>query len=213
MRAAVLVMGMPLAVAGTIWAAPEPAIVPQSWEVELAFHDPQPIALRLPGDAEATTFWYVLYTVTNATGREVPFYPSFEIVTDDLTVIEGGANISPVVYDAIEARHRKAYPFFMGPARVLGPLPVGEDNARTSAMVFHVPVARVNGFRLYVGGLSGEMEKVRNPRFDRSRGESDENPRFFTLRKTLAVQYDIPGDPLSRAESTPVRVEQEWVMR
>ncbi|NOT02800.1 MAG: hypothetical protein HOP29_19545 [Phycisphaerales bacterium] len=213
MRAGVLGTLSLFAVAGTMWAAPEPAIVPRAWEVEFAFHDPQPIDIRLPGDSDATTFWYVLYTVTNTTGREVPFYPSFEIVTDDLTVIEGGANINPAVYDAVEARHRKAYPFFVRPAQMLGPLLVGEDNARTSAMVFHVPDAAVNHFRLYVGGLSGEIEKVRNPRFDRRRGESAGNSQFFTLRKTLAIYYDIPGDSMTRSSSTPVRVRQEWVMR
>jgi hypothetical protein len=29
----------------------------------------------------------------------------------------------------------------------------------------------------------------------------------------LAVMYDLPGDPQTRASATPVRRSREWVMR
>jgi hypothetical protein len=181
--------------------------------VDIAYHDPQRITLRLPGENQERTYWYVLYTVTNNGDREVPFYPTFDIVTDKLTVIEGGADISPTVYDAIKARHRKAYPFFVYPSEMLGPLLLGEDHARTSAIAFARPDLEVNSFTLHIAGLSGEIVKLRNRAFDQSKEESPGNPRHFLLRRTLAVSYVIPGDVQTRPSATPARVKEEWVMR
>ena len=65
--------------------------------------------------------------------------------------------------------------------------------------------------RLLIGGALNDF--IPNPTFDTSRPESDENPRAFVLRKTLAIRYDLPGDPLTRTVSKPVRRTREWVMR
>lgn len=202
-----------VALGGAVTAAPKPSIAPRAWEVEFTFHDPQRIALRLPGDDFERTFWYVLYTVTNHAGKEVPFYPTFDIVTDKLNVIEGGSGISPTVYDAIKARHHKAYPFFINSSEMFGPLLQGEDHARTSAVAFLPPDPEVNHFTLHVGGLSGEIVKTRNPGFDKQQPESSTNARFFTLRKTLAISYNVPGDERTRLHVIPIRGKQEWVMR
>lgn len=208
-----ILMGLGLLLAGQVGAAPQVGVVSSSWELDLAFHDPQRISMRLPGDARETTFWYLLYTVTNDTGREVEYYPSFDVVTDKLDVIEGGLGISPSVYDAIEARHKKVYPFFVEPKRVFGTLLQGEDNAVTSAVAFKRLPQEVNHFTVYVGGLSGEIVRVVNRTFDSARPESKDNQRVFTLRKTLAISYDIPGDVHTRRQATPVRTRQEWVLR
>jgi len=196
-----------------VGVAPEPSIATKAWQVDMVFHDPQRITLRLPGDDHDTTFWYVLYTVTNDTDRDVPFYPTFDLVTDKLQVIEGGSHISPTVYRAIKARYAKAYPFFVYPSEMYGPLLQGSDNAKTSCVAFVPPDPSVNHFVLYVGGLSGEIVKTRNHDFDTSAGESMQNPRFFTLRKTLAISYDVPGDEKTRLQTPPVRGSLEWVMR
>jgi hypothetical protein len=195
------------------WAAPKPSIAPVNWELGFSYHDPHRITLTLPGDDTPTSFWYVLYTVTNTTDREVPFYPTFDIVTDQLQVVAGGEQISPSVYDAIRVRHAKAYPFFVNPAEMYGLVLTGEDNARTSAIAFRDLDPEVNHFALHVGGLSGEVARVRNPGYDHNSPVSASNTPFFVLRKTLAISYDIPGDPRTRMEAIPVRVKQEWVMR
>lgn len=208
-----ILMGGGLLLGGEAGAAPEVGVVSTSWELELAFHDPQRISVRLPGDARETTFWYLLYTVTNNTGRDVEFYPTFDIVTDKLDVIEGGYGISPSVYDAIEARHKKVYPFFVEPKRVFGSLLQGEDNAVTSAVAFKRLPAEVNHITVFIGGLSGEIVRVANRTFKAKLAESKKNQRVFTLRKSLAISYDIPGDVETRRRATPVRTNQEWVLR
>ncbi len=194
-------------------AAPKAEIATTAWQLDLEFYDPQRITLRLPGDEHATTFWYVIYQVTNRTGKDVAFYPSFRIVTNTLQVVEGGTEISPTVYDAIKARHYKEFPFFAPPPKVTGLLLQGEENSRASAAVFRTFDEAASSFTLYVSGLSGESARERNPAFDTNRPESEENPRAFFLRRTLAVEYDLPGDEQTRAWATPVRRSREWVMR
>ncbi len=194
-------------------AAPKADIATTAWQLDLEFYDPQRITLLLPGDERVTTFWYVLYQVTNRTGKDVDFYPSFRIVTDTLQVVEGGANVSPTVYDAIKARHYREFPFFAPPAKVTGLLLQGEENARSSAAVFRTFDEAASSFTLYVSGLSGESARAQNPSYDAKRGESEDNPRAFFQRRTLAVVYDLPGDPHTRSLATPMRRSREWVMR
>jgi hypothetical protein len=183
------------------------------WQLDFNFHDPQRISVQLPGHAKPATYWYVLFTVTNNTGRDVELYPSFRLVTDTLQVVEGGANIDPRVYGAIAARHKKEYPFFAPPSKITGPLLQGEDNARTSAAVFRTFDPSANGFTIYVSGLSNEISRVPNPDFQDKAEESEANQRFFILRKTLAITYNLPGDVFTQSRATPVRDKREWVMR
>ena len=197
----------------TAVAAPKADLATSSWQLDFDFHDPQRITLTLPGDEEPTTFWYLLYRVTNDSRREVEFYPSFRLVTNTLRVVEGGDMISPSVYDAIAGRHQKEYPFFAPPSKVTGPLLQGRENARVSAAVFRVFDQKADSFTVYVRGLSGELERIPNPVFNVNQEESENNPRFFLFQRTLAITYDLPGDPRTRARAVPIRRNREWVMR
>jgi hypothetical protein len=210
---AVLALAACWMVADLSVAAPEPSIGVGEWQLDISFYDPQRITVQLPGEEEPTTYWYFLFRVVNRTGEDVQFYPSFELVTNTLKVVEGGAKIHPDVYDAIAARHKVEFPFFAAPAKVSGLLLQGEENGRTSAAVFRAIDPKADHFTVYTAGLSGEVQRVPNPGFDPDRPEGKENPQFFLLRKTLAVHYDLPGDPKTHAESVPVRRDREWVMR
>lgn len=189
------------------------SFVPSHWQLDLEFFDPQRITLRLPGESAPTTYWYLLYRVTNNTGQDVQYYPTFRLVTDTLEVVEGGNQISPTVYDAIYERHRREFPFFAPPWKVTGPLLQGRENARVSAAVFRTFDAEASSFTIFISGLSGRIERISNPGFDPGAEESEDNPRFFILRRTLAIYYDLPGDPVTRATSTPIRRTRDWVMR
>lgn len=205
-----LLTGCLIVGSGTASAAWTPA---GTWEVDFEFHDLARISLVLPGDDHPETFWYLLYTVTNRSGRDVEFYPTFELVTDTLEVVTGSSNISPSVYDAIRARHKILHPFFRDPLRVSGKLLQGADNARTSAAVFRQFDENSNSVTIYVAGLSGEVVQFPNPTFDREGPETPQNAQFFTLRRTLAIEYDIPGDPETRRAARASRRDQQWVMR
>ena len=184
-----------------------------SWELKFSFSDPQRISLTLPGAPQPATYWYMLYTVENDTDRDVPFYATAELVTASLQVIKGGEQISPTVYDAIKARHKITHPFMIDPSRVSGTLLQGEDNAKTSMVVFRQFNREDNAFSIYFSGLSGEIKQQPNPSFDARQPESKKNPRTFTLRKTLEIKYDLPGDETTRRLAKPIRRERGWVMR
>ncbi len=194
-------------------AANDPSPGSRSWQLDVRFHDPQRIDVRLPGDAYNTTYWYMLYKVTNSTGQDRQFFPSFRLVTSTLKVIEGGAEVHPVVYDAIAARHKEEFPFLAPPTKVAGLLLQGEANARASAAVFRTFDPEADGFTIYAAGFCGEIERMANPAFQVKEKESEDNPRFFILRRTLAIRYDLPGDASTRPKATPIRRTREWVMR
>ncbi|MCH7924311.1 MAG: hypothetical protein IIC51_02120 [Planctomycetes bacterium] len=198
---------------GSATAAPQAQLVSMAWQLDFEFHDPQRIDVALPGDSRPTTYWYVLYQVTNNTNREVDFYPSIQLVTDTLQVVSAGDTIPLRVYDAIARRHGREYPFFVPATEAAGRLLQGEENARASAAVFRNFDRTASSFTFFVAGLSGEIELIGNPAFDAKKEESTENPLSFLFRRTLAIKYDIPGDPVTRSGAVPQRRSREWVMR
>lgn len=194
-------------------AGPEAEPSSTAWQLDFAFADPQRLTVQVPGAAEPSVFWYVLFTVTNRTGRDVEFFPSFRLVTDTLTVVDGGAEVSPTVYEQIAERHKSEYPFLAPPWRVTGPLLQGEENSRSSVAVFSRIDPEASRFTLYVSGLSGDIKRTVNPAFDASKPEGETNPRFFVLRRTLAIEYALPGDEESVLTAAPIRRNRFWTMR
>lgn len=188
-------------------AAPKTNPFSMSWTLDIEFFDPQRITV------DGTTYWYVLYEVTNKSGQDVQFFPSSRLVTDTLQEVIGGENVGSLVYDAIAARHKRQYPFFAPPTKITGLLLQGEENARASAMVFTAFDPNAAGFTIYASGFSGEVSRLRNPAFDQSQAESDANPRSFLLQRTLSITYSLPGDASTRAQAVPIRRNREWVMR
>ncbi|MFQ5590402.1 MAG: hypothetical protein ACE5HE_04485 [Phycisphaerae bacterium] len=184
-----------------------------SWELDFRFHDLERVRVRLPGDAVQTTYWYLLYEVINNTGREVDFFPSFRLVTDTLEVVVGGDRVSPSVYDSIAARHRKEYPFFAPPWKMIGPVLQGEANARASAAVFRAFDRNASSLTVYVAGLTGDSVRLANPLVELGPEALGDAKPYYVLRRTLAIRYDLPGDPGTRAMATPIRRGREWVMR
>lgn len=202
-----------LGVVAPVFAAPEASKIARRWQLDIEFHDLRRISVVLPGDNAPTPFWYVLYTVTNNTGKDIDFYPTFDLVTSTLEVVPAGEGVSPSVYDVLMGRYNKLYPFFRDPIRINGRLLQGDDHARTSVAVFREFDLKADSVTVYIAGLSGEHAKAMNPTFDPKKPESPENRRFFPLRKTLAISYDIPGDEMTRASATPIRRLREWMMR
>ena len=193
--------------------APRAGLVASSWQLEFEFDDPGRLASPAGRDGQSMNYWYMPFRVTNRTGRDVEFYPAFRLVTDTLQIVIGGEEVDPRVYDVIAGLHANDYPFFAPPAKITGPLLQGEENARASAIVFRDFDAQASGFTVYVGGLSGDVVRVPNPSSKPGAAPTDAASATFLLQRTLAVRYELPGDPVTRHEATPVRVSREWVMR
>ncbi len=223
-----------------VQAAPEPSAAPESWELSLEPSPPTRIQVKLGSGVR--TYWYILYTVTNNSFEDVDFHPEIARVAEiesevpaDLaaSMPDKAARISvepaivglhPKVFAAIKKRHAKTHPFLAEPVKAITRLRVGKDNALTSVLVFPDLNPRVSKFTVYFGGLSGERIIKRNPSYRSipatdgrkgatSGGAEEKNPKFFVLRKTLAMPYTLPGDERTRRSATPVLGRMGWVMR
>lgn len=209
-----------------VGSGPEPSPNPISWELEFTFLDPQRIEVQLPGRQTPEVYWYVVYTVTNTSGRSQRFFPMFQIVTEDLQVFDTDTGISALVFDAIRERHRITHKYLVHPTKAIGALLAGADNARESVAIWRQVDLSLNDFKVYVAGLSGETDFIRNPVYDPGKPETREvgwlagqpreqvvNPKYFTLRKTLEIPYTLPGSPAARPAAVPQRGQVRWIMR
>ena len=194
-------------------SVPKPSIAPRTCELKFRYHDPQRVAVMLPGQSRPTVYWYMLYTIENPGKREVGFYPHFEMVTDTLQVIPSEVSISPEAFRAI-ARH-SGNPLMVPPEQAVGRLLRGKDQMRQSVAVWRDFEPKARSFTIYVAGLSGESISVKNPAFQADKPESPENKRYFLLRKTLAIPYVFPGTPEGHFQAMPQRLadKQEWILR
>lgn len=207
-----------------IGVGPEPARRPISWELDFRFEDPKRIEVEVPGRGREV-YWYMLYTARNPSPQTVRFFPIFELVTQQLEVIPTDMGIHPIVFQAIRERHKLTYPYLVPPSEAIGPLRTGDDYARESVAIWRGDALDTNSFKIFVQGLSGEARVVANPAYDPDKpetpssneadasGKSSTNPRLFTLRKTLEIDYEMPGSAQARQSVQPQRTGVRWIMR
>lgn len=173
---------------------PAPSAVPVSWELEFQFLDPRRVAVQLPGQSKPEVFWYMVYTVVNTSPRTQRFFPTFQLVTEDLQVLDTDRAIPPLVFDTIRERHRLTHPRLVHPTKAIGPLRSGNDYALESVAIWREGDVRVNNFTVYVAGLSGET------RFIGGRGQADAGRRTAARRAMLAARR--AGAPEPEAEAS-----------
>jgi len=220
------------------YGAPEPSPVPTSWELTL--EPSPPLRIQVEEHGAKTTYWYMLYTVTNNTGQDIDFHPEIVRVNEieselPADKVETQSELAPKVtvdpaivgvpsrlFEAIAKRHAKTHPFLVTPVSSIGRLLQGKDNARTGVAVFPDLDPRVSRFTIYFGGLSGEVMTRPNPLHkapavgamaNGHQADQDANPPLFVLRKTLMIPYTLPGDARTRGSATPVLGRMTWVMR
>jgi len=180
-------------------AAPKPALVapPGTWQLDLELHgNPQQINIRLPGDIESRRFWYLLYTVANNTPEEVEFYPQFDLYTNTF----------------------KLYHPLLEPDNMLtGRILVGQDNARDSVAIFTDFDPNATSASIFIAGLSNETITIKPPAVKKSAAGvidgSAKEQKEVLLRKTLMLQYQVPGDRFNLADRVMLYRGRDWVMR
>lgn len=209
-----------------VGSGPEPSATTISWEIDFKYVPPRQIAVKTSGSARPQVYWYMLYTANNTSNATQHFYPTFELVTDELRVIETDMGISPLVFNAIRERHKITHPYLVSPSRAIGDLNVGQDYARESVAIWRADDITTNKFKIYVAGLSGETRAVLNPTYDPEKpdtatikladGRTREvtvNPEYFSLRKTLDLSYTLPVSTPSRGQIEPRLDQARWIMR
>lgn len=204
----------------------EPAMTPVSWEFELKHLPPRRIDVPIEGGEGVETYWYLVYTVTNKSGSTQRFFPQFQLVTEDLKVVDTDTGISAKVFEAIRERHKVTHKYLVHPTQAIGDLAVGDDNARESVAIWRGVDADSNNFSIFCAGLSGESQMVRNPAFQESKPETAKapaasgrereivvNPKNFVLRKTLELKFEWPGSQDARERTVPTLAREKWIMR
>ena len=190
-------------------AAPKPAIVPKpgDWTLEVKFEQPQQMVLQNKNAQER--FWYIILDLVNQSGKDVDFYPQFELVTDTFQMTPAIKGTSAILFDKIKERHKNKYQFLQLPENAPNKMLQGEDNALDIAVIFPDFDPNAKTINIFISGLSNETVAVDNP----AEKDKDGNPVKIYLRKTLQLTYSIAGDPKFRKDQKLKFEEKNWVMR
>ena len=185
-------------VGGTASAAPSP-VAASAAARDLDF---DPSELRLFKDAESGKhFWYMTYEVVNKTGSEVRFAPRIDLVVDDGRILAQGEGVPSGVVRSIKS--------FLGNElledqfEILGQVLPGKEHAKSGLVVFRADDLNPTELTVMVQGLSKETEKRPHPK----------SGEMVTLRKTVRIDYLVPGDPKPRGSMTYPLVNREWIFR
>ncbi|MBI1337121.1 MAG: hypothetical protein GC164_09180 [Phycisphaera sp.] len=183
-------------------AYPEPALVPRAWELTFTHDMPRPIAVQ-DADGAYHWFWYMTYKVVNQTEAERIFVPTITITDDEGRIIDANKDVPAKVFDAI--KEKVANPLLEPQEQIIGKVLRGEDYARDSVAIWPATVSEQDTLlvSILVEGLSGEAAIVKIP-------DSDETT---VLRKTLMIDYEMPGRPPTPQSQPVVAKGEHWVMR
>ncbi len=182
-------------------AAPEPEVVPRRWQLRVEPGDLRLCSIEVPGEG-LKAFFYLTYKVTNTTGEDRYFSPTFEIVTEHQQPVRSGRNVPPAVVQTILARTGNA--LLQDEISVQGPLLQGPENAREGLVIWPADHLIAGGeLHVFAGGFSGETKTVARP----------DNGAAVVLRKTLMLRYEALGI-LDPTDGRPLRrLGERWILR
>ncbi len=219
-RLVLLTVAVAAALAGLATAGnfPEPSAVPIAWELEFQALDViKPIRVTLPGDNHPTTFWYLRYRITNNTGQDRQFIPSFDLCTNTGHLFTDRTTVPKVVFGAIKKLHNQ--PILQDVAGMTGKLLQGDDNAKEGVAIWPDFDHEAGFVEVYVGHLSGEEQVIKLPApvemtYIGADGKtttrvSDE----IVLYKQTQLTYAVPGEAAGRFITPAQLVKKRWVMR
>jgi hypothetical protein len=192
-------------------AAPEPAVIqkPDEWTIDIKFEHPQQIIIKSHGQKEPKRYWYMIITLTNKTKRDVDFFPQCELMTDTFEIVPAGKGMPAAVFEQIEKRHQRKYPFLESLDNAGNKILQGEDNTKDIAIIWPDFDAKAKGVKIFIAGLSNETAAIDHPTAKNQAGE----PTKVYLRKTLELSYKLGGDAVFRTNAKPIYEGKCWVMR
>ena len=218
-----LLVGL-VAVLPQAMTAPEPFEVPTTWELKFDFDPPQPITVTLPGRKKPSTFWYMLYSVTNLTrnpetgrGADQDFIPEFIMYTDTGQAAVSNRRLPAGVFTSIRKRHNN--PLLKGHTEIIGKLLYGKDNAKDGVAIWPDFDPKAGSIDVFVGGLSGETAELKLPRpvtvtkTDTNGVETTEVAYKVILHKSLRLSFSVKGETKNRSYAKTKFTARKWVLR
>ncbi len=213
---------MLLALATSSWviaegSAPEPGLVDMAWRVDMTHGTPQSILITNPGEKTPTLFWYMTYTVTNNTGKDIMFAPVLSLYTSTGKTVRSGAGVNSGVFGKIKTLLNN--PLLQNNATVAGKLLQGKDHAKDVVVIFRNFDRRATGFSIFFSGLSGETVKVKLPRkikvkeVDGKGNVVEVEKDTVLLTRCLRMNYRLNVAANSRDKANLKFLGNRWVMR
>jgi hypothetical protein len=179
---------------------PKPSPYPVSWELTIDYAKPKRIVVQAPGDDASKAYWYITYHVTNNTDQDrIPFFPVFDMMTNDGQIIASDNNIKPAVFDAVAQREHIKY--LQSANQIGGPLLQGEDQAKDGVAIWPEPDPRMGTFTVFVAGFWGESATVKI------------DGKMVTLHKTLQLTYHLDSDAAHPGEGALAQKDAQFIMR
>ncbi|QOI99159.1 MAG: hypothetical protein HRU70_01090 [Phycisphaeraceae bacterium] len=184
--------------------APEPDPVPRRWQLDVKV-GPLRLAQFKQADGSIQRYFYLTYRVTNKTGEDLLFAPSFELATDQGEVIRSGRGVPLDVSRDIMTMLDN--PWLEDQISILGVLLQGDQNARDGLVIFKAGDLDITHLDIFASGFSGEVQTD-------AYTDPDTGKRVVVpLYKTLRVRYFTPGDVTARGPEPIDAFESTWVMR
>ena len=216
MKQALIAMIAVCVVCGGISAtAPKPKILSDAWKLDFTINENlRAIRMKLPGESQTRTFWFIIYTVTNRSGQTQTFTPNFTLYAETGKVLRAGRQVPPAVFKKIKSIYNM--PLLTNKMAMMGNLLHGSDNAKEGVAIFADIDPKAGGVDLFIGGLSGEIATVNLPRpisvFNPATGKNVLK-NSINLHKTLKMHYRIPGEASSRHKNPAKLMRTTWLMR
>lgn len=180
-------------------AAPTVQSAPRRAAKELDFTATE---LRLFKDPESGLhYWYFTYEVENNTGRDLRFAPRIDLLVDDGRIVRQGDGVPGSV--TAQIKEYLGNPLLEDQFEILGEVMQGKPHAKSGLVVFQAEDLNPTELTVFVQGLSRESERRPHPKT----GE------LVTLRKTVRLDYLVPGDPRPVGTETYPIVAREWIFR
>jgi hypothetical protein len=181
-------------------AAPEPDPVPRRWELQVDPGELRLVTVDVPNVGERKYF-YLSFKVTNNSGQDMLFAPSFQLSDGDGTVVRSGHEVPQFVTQKLLSETQN--PFIMDQIGVIGELLQGGENAKDALVIWPANSLNPSQITVYAAGFSGETKTVSSP----------DGKEKFVLRKTLRLDYKSPGDLSGVPGQALSQTERSWIMR
>lgn len=187
---------------GQAFAAPQPEVVPRRWQLDVVAGDLRVTTIDVP-EVGPRAYFHVTFLVTNNSGEDVNFYPSFDLTTDEMEILRSNRGVPTAVVRRLLDRSSRGHVDLKSEMEAQGLLLQGPEYAREVLVVWPCLGFKVDEVNIFAQGFSGETRTVAKP----DTGEP------YTLRKTLWLQHEVPGEIDPEARTPLRRTREQWILR